>query len=113
MLTGLEAPVEGTDDGIRIIDGNGADVSQLLDLHGALLELGVRHLDVQLGCSRLDGVPSSQPRGEVDVSRHAEVSGVDNLVRRWVVEDGLGVDSCLVGESAETSDGGVAKGCLV
>lgn len=103
--------MEGTDDGVRVVDGDGPDVSELLDLHGALLELGIGHLDVELGGSRLDGVPSSQSRGEVHVSRHAEVGRVDNLIRGWVVEDSLGVDTGLVGEGAETSDGGVALSC--
>jgi hypothetical protein len=110
-LAGLEAAVEGTDDGVRVIDGDGPDVSELLDLHGALLELGIRHLDVELSSSRFDSVPSSQSRGEVHVSRHAEVGRVDNLIRGWVVEDSLGVDTGLVGEGAETSDGGVALSC--
>lgn len=54
---------------------------------------------------------TSQPRGKVDVSRHAEVSRVDNLIRRWVVEDRLGVNTSLVGEGAETGDGRVALSC--
>jgi hypothetical protein len=40
----------------------------------------------------------------VDISRHAEVSRVDNFICRGVVEDGLGVDSSLMGEDAETGD---------
>jgi hypothetical protein len=54
--------------------------------------------------ARLDSIPPSKTRGEVDISRHAEVSRVDNFICRGVVEDGLSVDSSLMGEGAETGD---------
>jgi hypothetical protein len=47
----------------------------------------------------------------VDVSGHTEIGGVDDFVGGWVVEDGLGVNAGLVGESTETSDVVVAKRC--
>jgi hypothetical protein len=37
------------------------------------------------------------------VAGHAEICRVDNLIGRGVVEDGLGVDAGLVGESAEAT----------
>ena len=64
----------------------------------------VGHLDVELLSTRLDGVPAGQTRGEVDVSRHAKVFRVDDLVGAGVVEDGLGVNTGLVGEGTETGD---------
>src|SRR5690606_23034520 len=54
--------------------------------------------------SRLDCVPSSQSRGEVNVAGKTEIGRVDDLVCGWVLQNGLGVDTGLVGESAETGD---------
>lgn len=73
------------------------------DVH--LLDLVVGHGQAQLADTRLDGVPARQARGEVDVAREAKVLGVEDLVRRRVVEDGLGVNAGLVGEGAEARDG--------
>lgn len=41
----------------------------------------------------------------MDVARQAKVRGVENLVCRGVIQDGLGVDAGLVGEGAEAGDG--------
>lgn len=46
----------------------------------------------------------------MDVAGKTEVGRVENLVGAGVVEDGLGVDTSLVGEGAETSDGVVEGG---
>jgi hypothetical protein len=89
---------------LHIVNVQRPDVSQLLDLGRALLALGVGHVEVQLLHSALDGVPSGQPRSEVDISGDAEVRGVDDLVGARVVEDSLSVDAGLVGESAESGD---------
>jgi len=35
---------------------------------------------------------------------YSEISRVDDFVRRWVVEDGLSVDTSFVSESTESSD---------
>lgn len=102
--------VEGADDGVGIVDGDGTDIGEGLDLGGALLDLVVGHLEAELADTRLDGVPASQPRGEVDVAGKTEVGGVENLVGAGVVEDGLGVDTGLVGEGAEAGDGVVEGG---
>ena len=104
VLTRLDVAVVGTDNAVSIIDSNWPNVSKSLDLEGALLVVVVGHLDVELLSTRLDGVPAGQTRGEVDVSRHAKVFGVDDFVGAGVVEDGLGVNTGLVGEGTETGD---------
>lgn len=101
---GLEVAVVGSDDAVGIVDGNGPDIGKSLDLGRALLVLDVGHVEVKLLRTRLDGVPAGQTRCEVNVSRHAEIGGVDNLVGARVVQDGLGVDTGLVGEGTETGD---------
>lgn len=73
-----------------------------LNLH--LLDLVVGHVQSELLNTTLDGVPASQSRGEVNISGHAKVSRVDDLVCARLVEDGLGVDTSLVGEGTETGD---------
>jgi hypothetical protein len=104
VLAGLQVTVVGTDNAVSIIDGNGTNISHGLDLGSALLVLSVSHLKLELLSTRLDGVPAGQTGGEVDVTGHAEVGGVDNLVSAGVVEDSLGVDTSLVGEGAESGD---------
>jgi hypothetical protein len=54
---------------------------------------------LDLESSRMD--PGSPDR---DVAGHAKVGGVENLVSARVGEDGLGVDTGLVGEGAEAGD---------
>lgn len=104
VLAVLEVTVVSTDDAVGIIDGNGTDVSHGLDLGSALLVLSISHLKLELLSTGLDGVPASQTRSEVNVTGHAEVGGVDDLVSAGVVEDSLGVDTSLVGEGTETGD---------
>jgi hypothetical protein len=89
---------------IHIIDIEGPDISELLNLRGALLALSIRHIKIELFYSALDSVPTRKSRREVDVSCDAEVGGVDDFVCAWVGKDGLGVDTGLVGEGAETGD---------
>ena len=100
----LDVAVEGTDNGVSIIDSERSDISHGFDLGGTLLVLSIGHLNVELVGSGLDGIPSGKSGGEVDVSRHAEISWVDDLVGRRVVQNGLGVDTGLVGEGAKTGD---------
>ena len=97
--------MESTDDRIGVVDGDGADIGKGLDLGSALLDLVVGHLETKLANTGLDSVPAGQARGEVDVAGETEVGRVENLVGAGVVEDGLGVDTGLVGEGAETGDG--------
>ena len=104
VLARLEVAIVGTDDAVGIIDGNGPDVGQSLDLGRARLVVLIGHLDVELLGTRLDGVPARQTRGKVDIAGHAEVSGVDDLVGAGVVQDSLGVNTGLVGEGTETGD---------
>lgn len=46
----------------------------------------------------------------MDVSRHAEISWVDNFVCRWVIEDCLGVNTSLVSEGTKSGNGVVEAG---
>lgn len=69
-----------------------------------MLDLVISHVQSELLNTTLDGVPASQSRGEVNISGHAEISGVDDLVCAGHVEDSLGVDTGLVSEGTETSD---------
>lgn len=45
-----------------------------------------------------------------NISSHSEIFGVKDFVSGWVVEDGFGVDSGLVGECAPSGDVVVAEG---
>lgn len=92
------------DDAVGVVDGEGTHVGHGLDLECHGLDLLVGHVEAELLGTRLDGVPAGQTRGEVHVTAHTEVLRVDDLVGGGVVEDGLGVDTGLVGEGAETSD---------
>lgn len=93
-----------TQDGIDILHTLRLDVCQLLDLGRGILDLFIRHVEVELFHSRLDGVPSGQSMTDRHVSGHAEIVRVEDLVRGRVGEDRLGVDTGLVGEGAETSN---------
>lgn len=104
VLARLEVTVVSADDRVGVIDGDGTNISQSLDLGSALLALGVGEVDLELLGTRLDGVPAGQTRREVHVAGHAEVGGVDDLVGAGVVQDSLGVDTGLVGEGAESGD---------
>jgi len=130
----LKMKVVSSDDRIGVVDSYRPDVSQSLDLVGSnpkksiisingavtevlihgcggcggyihFLALLVVHDETELRYSGLDGVPAGEPGSEVDVAGQAEVRRVENLVRAGVVKDGLGVDTGLVGEGAETGDG--------
>lgn len=104
VLARLEVAVVSTDDAVGVIDSDGTNVSHGLDLGSALLVLSIGHLKLELLSTRLDGVPASKTGSEVDVTGHAEVGGVDDLVGAGVVEDSLGVDTSLVSEGTETGD---------
>jgi hypothetical protein len=110
------------DERVGIVNGDGADIGELLDLgsagcgeshgqyvpgtRGSILGPQVRHLhfldlvighgEAKLLHSGLDGIPSSQASGEVDISSHAEVGGVEDLVGLGVVEDRLGCSGCQI-----------------
>lgn len=55
-----------------------------------LLDLIVGHVKTELLHPRLDRVPSSQTRDERNISGHAEVGRIKDLVGAGVVEDRLG-----------------------
>ena len=75
-----------------------------LDLGCALLDLVVSHFKAQLTHSALDCVPAGQSVGKVDVTSHAEISRVDDLVGGGVGQDGLRVYASLVCERAKPCD---------
>jgi hypothetical protein len=102
FLLGVQVVVVGTDDGVSVVQGNLADVRNRLDLDCALLVLRISHLQSKLLSSALDRIPPSQPRRKMHVSRHAEVLRVDDFVCRWVVQNGLSMDTGFVREGAES-----------
>lgn len=104
VLARLEVAVVGTDDRVGIVDGDGTNVGQSLDLGSALLALSVGQLDLELLGARLNCVPAGQTGSKVDVAGHAKVGRVDDLVGARVIEDSLGVDTGLVGKGTETGD---------
>lgn len=63
-------------------------------------DLLVGELEAKLLNTALDGVPAGQTVTDGDVASETEVLGLEDLVGRGVVKDGLGVDTSLVGESA-------------
>ncbi|KAH3660611.1 hypothetical protein OGATHE_004943 [Ogataea polymorpha] len=84
-------------------------VSHELDLGGDLFNLVVRQFQVQLFHTALDSVPPGQPVGEVDVSREAKIFRVQDLIGGWIGQNGLRVDTGLVGEGAESGNGVVER----
>ena len=68
-------------------------------------DLLVGELEAKLLNTALDGVPAGQTVTDGDVASETEVLGLEDLVRRRVVEDRLGVDARLVRERAVARDG--------
>ena len=101
----MQSQVEAADNRIGVVNGDWPDVSQRLDLGRHLLDLVIRHDQAELPNSCLDRVPARQPRGKVDVARQTEIGGVENLVCAGVIENGLSVDTGLVGKGAEARNG--------
>lgn len=89
---------------VHIINVQRPDISQPLDVGRALLALRISHVQIQLLYSAFDGIPTSQPRGEVDISGKPEICRVNDLVGARVRQDGFGMDTSLVGEGAETGN---------
>jgi hypothetical protein len=56
----LDGLVIDTQDDVDVVHRLGLDVGELLDLVGGVLDLVVRHLELELLDSRLDGVPAGQ-----------------------------------------------------
>lgn len=101
---GDDSLVVDAEDDVDVLHRLRLDVGELLDLVGRVLDLLVGHLELELLNTRLDGVPARQTVADRDVTRHAKVLRVQDLVRRGVVEDRLGVDTRLVGEGAPAGD---------
>lgn len=105
---GMDALILGlvvrTQQGVDIIQRQRPNVGKLLDLLGNSLGVLVRQSEVELLKSVLDSVPTRQTMTDTDIPGHAKVLGVENLVRRGVVKDGLGMDTRLVGESTVAGD---------
>lgn len=97
-LATLDTGVVHAQDGVDVVEALSADVRELLDLRGDVLDLVVRERERELLNTRLDGVPACEAMPDRDVAGEAEVLGLEDLVGRWVVEDGFGVDTGLVGE---------------
>ncbi|EEQ40972.1 homocitrate synthase, mitochondrial precursor [Clavispora lusitaniae ATCC 42720] len=93
------------DDGVHVINVQSSDVAQQLNLVCHLLTSSVGQVQVQSVNTRLDGVPSGQTVGKMDVSGQAKVGWIQNLIRRRIGQDSLGMDTSLVGEGTETGDG--------
>ena len=99
----------------------GTDVSKLLDLGGSILDLIgktsqlfclglgqagtnliISELQAQLLDTALDSIPASQPVSDRHIPRKAKVLWLENLIGRRVIEDGLSVNTGLVGERTVT-----------
>jgi len=104
-----DASVVYTKHGIDVFHALCSDVCELLDLGGGVLDLLVRHRELELFDTTLDGVPTGQTVTNGHVSGETKVFGLEDFVGAWVVEDGFGVDAGLVRERAVASDG-VAEG---
>ena len=103
-LAGLDARVVDTQERVDVVHRLRADVRELLDLGGDVLDLLVGELEAELLDTALDGVPAGEAVADRDVAGEAEVLGLEDLVGRGVVEDGLGVDTSLVGERAVATE---------
>ena len=101
----------------------GTDVSKLLDLGGSILDLIgktsqlfclglgqagtnliISELQAQLLDTALDSIPASETVTDRDVSGETKVFWLEDLIGRGVVQDGLGVDTSLVGERTITTE---------
>ena len=103
----------------------GTNVSKLLDLGSSILDLEregqlfgvglgqastnliISELQAQLLDTALDSIPASETVTDRDVSGETKVFWLEDLIGRGVVQDGLGVDTSLVGERTITT------GCIV
>jgi hypothetical protein len=97
-LAGLDAGVIDTEQGVDVIHGLRADVGELLDLGGDVLDLVVGEREAELLNTALDRVPAGETVADRNIAGKTEVLRLENLVSRGVVEDGLGVDTGLVSE---------------
>jgi hypothetical protein len=94
----------GTQKNIHIINVQWPDIGQLFDLGRAFLALSISQVQAQLLNSALDGIPAGQPGCEMDISGDSEIGRIDDFVGAWVRQDGLGMNTSLMGEGTETSN---------
>lgn len=100
-----------------------------MKLYSIYTNLFVRQLETELFHARLDGIPSretvsegacmrllepgytvnsNKPNGYI--ASQTEIFRLEDFVRARVVEDGLGMDTCLVRESAVSAAGALSCG---
>ena len=100
----------------------GTNVSKLLDLGSSILDLEregqlfgvglgqastnliISELQAQLLDTALDSIPASETVTNRNISGETKVFRLENLIGRGVVQDGLGVDTGLVGERTITTE---------
>jgi hypothetical protein len=92
--------VVDTQERVDVVHRLRADVRELLDLRGRVLDLLVGEDEPELLDARLDRVPAGEAVSDRDVAREPEVLRLQDLVRARVVQDRLGVDAGLVRERA-------------
>ena len=95
---GLDARMVYTQQRVDVVHGLRAHVGEFLDLGCGILDLLVCKFEPKLLDARLDGVPTGQSMPDGHIAREAKVLWLENLVSRWVVKDGFGVNSSLVRE---------------
>lgn len=72
--------MEASDDRVRIVNCNGPDIRQRLNLGRNNFALFIRQAQAQLAHTSLDCIPARQAGGKVDISRQAKVGGIENLI---------------------------------
>lgn len=96
--TRLDARMVYTQQRVDVIHGLSAHIGKLLDLSRGVLDLVITELQSELLDARLDCIPAGQAMSDRHVAGEAEILRLENLIRRWVIEDRLGVYTGLVGE---------------
>ena len=102
---GLDAQMVYSQQRVNVVHGLRAHIGELLDLGGGILDLLVCKFEPKLLDARLDGIPTGQSMPDGHIAREAKVLWLENLVSRWVVKDGFGVNSSLVRECDITTAG--------
>ena len=89
---------------VHVVEVQQPFVGQHLDVLGQCLDLLVGQLQAELLGTRLDRVPPGQAVGDRDVAGQAEVMRIERLIGLGRIQDGLGVDACLMCERAVAGD---------
>ena len=90
---------------VDVFHALGADVGEFLDFGSRVLDLVVRHLELELLDTGLDCVPSSESVPNRNIASETEIFGLEDFVCAWVVENGFGVNASLVGEGTVPTAG--------